>query len=401
MARTLGPGLVTESKEFRDVLSRNIQLWMPSIWRPLWSARHGDAVMAASFGAGLDNQPILATGSRDGRVRIWDYDPAAALGLARHDAPFTGPAGENQWVAAVACAHKRGFVIAAGWEGNVGLWERNGEKHWPTTPEPYTFAPSGKTKRIFNTVAISFDDSYVAAGDREGSVLVWPWGAANHGTPPEIVNSTFGWVTALAWSRDRSHSDLLAVGNIQGRVYLVQFDHADGGGLTLDRWKFRPLRLDYSIDSKGTPIINSTATSRPRRSAVYGLDFTDDGGLVACTDDGAIAYWSKDRLNERNSLGAQPNDVVAHPSHCSLDALAVAPSRRDETLFATAGADRFVHLWKIAAAGDRCKIVPASGSSRFSPRSPCFRWRSHPTAGGSPPAAATAFFGSGPRRRTP
>ncbi|WP_127506299.1 NACHT and WD40 repeat domain-containing protein [Actinoplanes solisilvae] len=225
---------------------------------------------------------LLAEGSSDGTVRLWDAEAGQLLRvIAAHTATVHS-------VAFLAGGRR---LVSGGGDGRVRLWNTaTGE------PDGELEAGSGPV----HAVAVAPDGTTIAAAERHG--MIWAWNAAT-GARLLAVPSGSGAVWSVALSR----TGHLAAGCTDGAVRLW---HADGtlahvlpcstgpvwavafspdGGTIVGGGVGGALRRWHTADGAEQPAMR---TSGP---AIWSAIFADNGDLATGADDGKVTLWPSGR----------------------------------------------------------------------------------------------------------
>ncbi|MFE7077366.1 WD40 repeat domain-containing protein, partial [Streptomyces sp. NPDC057620] len=160
---------------------------------------HTDSVSSVAFSP--DGQ-LLATGSDDGTVRLWD----PASGETVHTLT-----GHTNSVRSVAFSPDSQLLAAGSNDGTVQLWD-------PTSGET-VHTLTGHTNSV-RSVAFSPDSQLLATGSNDGTVRLWD--PASGETVHTLTGHT-DWVRSVAFSPD---GQFLAAGSDDGTVRL--WDPASG-----------------------------------------------------------------------------------------------------------------------------------------------------------------------------
>jgi WD40 repeat protein len=250
----------------------------PKVWRgPM------DGVRAVAM---TSDDLLLASGSDDGVIRVWDLQQYIAdpLVLNFHHAG----------VRALAFSPDNKTLISAGDDAKIFVIEpkRNGV--------PSFVELQGHLDRVW-ALAISPNGQLLASAGAEGKVLLWnlrnlpskPWRSLNYNTR----------VRALAFCRDGSR---LASGGDDGKVDI--FDLRDGRTISLKNG-----------------------------SGVKALCFSPgDSILAAGGDDGVVRFWNV------RGIDGKPTSRRAHGG--SINAMVFS---QDGSLLATGSSDRSIRLWNM------------------------------------------------------
>lgn len=237
------------------------------------------------------DDPVLATGSLDGTVRLWD----TATGASRHElAPHA------RWAWPVLFDSGGGLLATGDGEGVVRVWDvPTGALRW---------AAGGHTSPVW-TASFANSGDLLAVGDdsQEGpSARLWDahTGRLRHALDTEG--------SATYWLRFNPAGTLLATGGSDGTVRL--WDPATG-------------RLRERLSGHAEPI--------------YALDFHPSGDyLISASADGTVRQWLFD-----DQGGVRENPLPRHTG--AVYRVTFGPAAR---LFATGDSDGNIRLWDAATA---------------------------------------------------
>jgi len=260
---------------------------------------------------------ILATGSTDDLVRLWDVTDRSAPELL--GVPLTGP---SNYVQSLAFSPDGRTLAAADGDGAVWWWNLAQPSHPVRSSTPFTVPDNALYAA--SSIMFSTDNRTIAAGGNDGTVRLWDTvsRAQTLLKPPDVAD-----VPAVAFTPD---GHILAAGGDDGRIWL--WDTSDPRS---------PRRLT-------TPLVG------PDTSAVRSLTYDAHGvTLVVGGDDGQIYLFDV----SGDDLPVQMGPSLAGPS-AEVLSVAIAPDGRS---LAALGEDDHIWLWDmsplIAARSDPVKVT--------------------------------------------
>jgi WD40 repeat protein len=316
----------------------------------------------AMSGTGKDRQQILASGGKDGLVKLWAPATGASLGeLAGHAGPVT----------AVAFPFAKPRLLA------VGTWSNDGKgeiKLWELVPEEKGTGYKGKEVRTLSghkggitCLAFSGDGNRLASGSADKTTIVWDVdsGKAVH------TLACAAEVRCLAFSMDPTGSALATGSGAMIRVWTTSNGalvatpftaHTDtvealsfvsksipqakvGGVLSAGtdsmlRW--------WALEEKTgfTPVATTRAAGHPMTCLYYNLAA---GNVLTGGWDGTARMWDFDvSIRQADEEHAVP--VIAIRERFTFAGHA-GPVRAvvlslDQSVLATAGHDGTIRLWR-------------------------------------------------------
>jgi WD40 repeat protein/transcriptional regulator with XRE-family HTH domain len=240
---------------------------------------------------------LLASGDHHGMLKLWDVESRRCVATVR---AHTGG------VYGVALAAHARLAASGGLDGTVKLWDAPSGRPLATL--------QGHTGVIYS-VAADDDGRLAASGGDDGSVRLWE---LDHGCLQATLLGHTGIVYGVALSAD---GRLLASGGEDGTVRLWDA----GNGLLID-------------------------TLHGHAGLVRSIAISADGRLVASGgQDGTVRLWEVAPRNQRAGVESPCCQLAMLQGHSGL-IFALALSA-DGHLLASASYDGTVRLWEVASAG--------------------------------------------------
>jgi WD40 repeat protein len=308
-----------------------VRLWrragqtLQRVWRV-----HTDITPALAFSP---DERLLASGSTDGSVKLWDVESGALLRSG----------GQASTILCVAFASEGGLLASGGLDATVRLWEASLGTLLETLPHPGPVS----------ALAWSADGHLLATGDAAGTLRLWEIGPGRRASCVESLVGHSSWVWGLAFAPDESQ---MASASWDGSVKLWERGEAgslrlrqqlsghtqqvqpvawspDGGTLASGSFD-RTIRLWEAKQGLARVVLSG------HRAAVHSLAFTPDSrSLLSGSQDGTLRLWEVER--------GQCVRVLQGYDACLYD-LAWSPDGKE---IASAGADSVVSLWQVESLG--------------------------------------------------
>ncbi len=213
---------------------------------------------------------LLATGGVDGTVKLWNREgKKLAIFSSSLSNPRSLPSDStDSGVVEIFRSSHSGFVESLAWsadgeilasassDGTVKLWNREGKELAILWGHSVQSSSSKRFSVRFKSVAWSQDGKILATGSEDGTVKLWN----REGKELATLSGHFGLITSVAWSKD----GILASSSEDGTVRL---------------WNREGKELATLFEHLQT--INSVAWS-------------EDGILASGSDDGTVKLWDRE-----------------------------------------------------------------------------------------------------------
>ncbi len=259
-----------------------VKLWDVASGTPLWSGWHTNNTSSVAF---APDGSLLASGGLDAAVRLWD----AKLGTALEDLPHPGAVFSLAW-------RPDGRQLASGgFDGRIRLWQRQ-----QTGPTPCVQTLSGHSNWV-QGLAFAPNGSLLASASWDGTVKLWE---VESGRCLQTLVGHTERVHCVAWSPD---GRTLASGGSDHTIWL---------------WEVGQGRSRVALQG--------------HTGWVMSLAFTPDSRLLSGSQDGTLRLWD---------IASGQCVRVLQGYTASLFDLDWSP---DGTEIASAGSDTVVTLWDVA-----------------------------------------------------
>jgi WD40 repeat protein len=283
----------------RTPLSSSVAIWAD--WSPTALHRvlqgHQDEVRAVAIGS-IDKRPVIASGSRDGSVRLWDVGAAAPRAIMR---------GHRGWVTAVAIGEVDGrpIVVSGGQDGAARVWDAHTGQ--------CTRASVGRAHPVSCIAIADGSSGPVVVVSRERTPLVTIWDARADKKRPSVDLQDWS-----PFSVFEQHEQVLTLGSVGGKPAIVFNRTANS-------------LIVWSIEDKKP--LNKIEGANARTAALGTIDGVPV--VVTAGNSGAPSVWGSGGELIR-SLG---------PRGVELKSLAIADSGQESVIIAAAWNRDTVICW--------------------------------------------------------
>ncbi len=317
---------ISESGKYWAALSRRgeVRVWREEgkLLHLAWQA-HTDTTYAFTFSP---DEHMLASGSNDGSIKLWDVESGALLWAGWH----------TKGIMRLAFSPDGRLLASGAVDATVRLWEAS-----LGTPLEELLHPSA-----VGSLAWSPDGHLLASGDVAGMIRLWEIPLGGRTSCVQTLAGHRMWVPRLVFSPDGSRLASASWDNTvklwelaSGRCLQTLVEHTervealawspDGGMLASGG-------LDHTIRLWEVPQGRARAVLHGHSGDVQSLAFTPDSRhLLSGSDDGTLRLWEVDR--------AQCVRVM-QGFKASLYDLDWSP---DGTKLASSGTDTLVTIWDV------------------------------------------------------
>jgi WD40 repeat protein/transcriptional regulator with XRE-family HTH domain len=314
-----------------------VMVWAVRTWQELWTLPHPGPVTGVGY---LPDSSQVLSASADGTGRLWPM-PGTILPGAQGNVFALNFS--NAGVLAVGAAHE---------DRAVRLWRVAGS----TRPTEVGRAESPAKTWLTGAAAISGDSRLVAAGSKDGTILLWDSTDLRN---PRLLPTLTGLHQVIEWLTFSPDSRILAAGSDDSVIRL--WDLGDSRrphvlstlreptgfvfsmAFSPDGSKLAAASADHLVrlwDLAAPAAPRLLATLDAFKSYVYSVAISSDGKLLAAgSADHSIRLWDITRPERPDSLGAAltgPNNTV----------FSLSFSPRSPYL-AAGSADGTVRVWDI------------------------------------------------------
>ncbi|MEU2346317.1 hypothetical protein ABZ745_31565 [Streptomyces sp. NPDC013082] len=330
-----------------------VRIWDPDtgqqVGEPLTG--HTNSVEAVAAFTTTDGRTLLATGSTDDTVRIWDPDTGQQVGE-----PLTGHTNSVEAVAAFTTTDGRTLLATGSTDDTVRIWD-------PDTGQQVGEPLTGHTNRVEAVAAFTTTDgrTLLATGSTDYTVRIWdPDTGQQVGEP---LTGLVGAVeTVAAFTALDGRASLAAGGNFDGTVQIWDPDTGRPVGSPLTGHYHRVLAAAAFTGPDGRTLLATGGDDHtvriwdPAGGQQVGEPLTGHTGAVK-----AVTAFT--RPNERALLATGGDDQtvriwdptggqqVGEPltGHTGAVKAVTAFTRPNErALLATGGDDQTVRVWEAA-----------------------------------------------------
>ena len=317
-------------------------LWDVGAEEPVRAFDHGAEISSAQFSP--DGARLLTLSDAAHTVRLWDAATGHLL--------FT-LAGDN-------ARHLRAMFDRDGYR--IAIWSPDGVIRIHDARSGKQLAAIGKPKEGLASCAFSPDTELLAAGMRDGRIVIWNVG----GRPVTTWNGHEGVVTALEWSPDGSRVVSSAIDgtsrlwNAHTGAVIAAFRHGGGpvyGSLSADGQRVATRGFDAGVQLWSARDGSAIGQLETRRGTFVGFGKSANL-LVTSDDDGNVRVWDASGRLVRSLDGFEPHfksEVGASPDGTRIfvgsDDLRIGiwNAQTGQLLFASDGLDTAQTVGSVAS----------------------------------------------------
>ena len=267
----------------------------------------GVGVLSVAFSPG--DGTLLASGSSDGTVKLWDVETQTDVATLE---------GHADLVVSVAFS-PNGMLLASGsGDGTVQLWNVNTHANIATL--------EGDTVPV-TSVAFSPDGSTLASGAADGTIRLWDvethQNTATFGGYDAAILEAGGWGTPVAFSPDGTILAYGAIDSIQLWDVETEENIATFAVLGVVSVAFSPDGTTLAALSSWYSIIQLWDVKTGENTATFPLqsqyllfpisfiEFSPDGTQIAATVNTGVALWDIETGTQINTLFGHTNTVLS------------------------------------------------------------------------------------------
>jgi len=285
---------------------------------------------------------LLASGSWDGTVKLWEMASGKLLWTGRH----------TSQVNRVVFSPSGTLLASGGGDANLRLWEVGSGRELQTLAHPGPVS----------VVAWSPSEKLLASGDRTGVIRLWQieWGS---GTCVQMHQGHSAWIEGLAFAPD---GKTLASASYDGTIKLWDLGswQTHKSLFTQMAWRRRAVwspdgrilatcsfdRNIYLWDGKTYRFLLSL---HEHTAAVYDLAFTSDSNsLLSVSEDGALRVWDVSAASTLSKAeGLNPSVITGQGIHVMrgyTGTLYDVDWNSDHSRVASMGSDGLINVYTVA-----------------------------------------------------
>lgn len=297
--------------------SEEVANGQPSQWPSVVLGAHTGSVLKVSAQLIATANPLIASGSYDNTVKIWNPESKETLSLTQNGRvnditfiPSSTPAGEAD--DAQQGIQSRRIATGSG-SGEIKLWD--------VATGTLTATVSGQSGRIIS-LAVDSAGTHIASGSSNGTIQVWPLtgnAASLRTSQAKALVAVGPQINALAFHP--TDSNVLISGDHDGIIQVWDLNQAEP-----------TLTLDGDIDR------------------ILGIAVSSDGQYVASgSKDNLIQIWNL-------ATGEQLQSIKGHDF--VVASVAFSP---DGQVLASGSYDESIKTWDWAEAKELCTLNGHSG----------------------------------------
>jgi WD40 repeat protein len=276
--------------------------------------------------------PMVATGSEDTTIRLWDIDTGVGLGILN---------GHQQSIDAIVFhPHKSGLLYSSGKDGLIKLWNVK-------TAAELISIDSQQSK--INCLAISPDGKLLISASCDRTIKIWYLGLTDEHSIDNLITLKTHQLSVNAIAFNPSAGDLKFASVSSDRRVMLWGMESKTPLCILTAHTQAVKTLAFSLNGKLLATAGDdgsihiwdleyrqlTQTLSAHRWTISGLAFWNDGNtLISTSWDGNIKFWQIDTGREIENLATHEAEVLA------IDVC------RSRGCLVTASRDRTAKIWR-------------------------------------------------------